>query len=124
MKKNNVSRKAVNDVLHYYFDENMDGGIAEQLRKRNIDVLRAEDVGRAGKGIPDPEQLAYATSLGRVIVTRDHHFEVLAYTHRPHAGIIRLQKEDSIGNYIEYLEYAAHILEPEYMQNRLEYYDW
>ncbi len=119
-----MSRKAVSDVLRYYFDENMDGRLAEQLRKRGIDVLRAEDAGRAGKGIPDSEQLAYAASLGRVIVTRDHHFEMLAYTYYPHAGIIWLQKEDSIGNYIGFLEYAAHVLEPEDMQNRLEYYDW
>ena len=43
------------DVLRYYFDENMDRYIAEQLRKKGIDILRAEDVGRAGKGIPDAE---------------------------------------------------------------------
>ena len=111
-------------MLRYYFDENMDGRIAEQLRKRGIDVLRAEDVGRAGKGIPDSEQLAYAANVGRVIVTRDHHFEALAYTHRPHAGIIWLQKDDALGRFIEFLEYTAHLLEPEYMLNQLEYYDW
>lgn len=111
-------------MLSYYFDEHMKSAIARQLRSRGIDVLTAQEAGRAGKEIPDSDQLAYATSLGRVIVTRDHHFEVLAYTQRPHAEIIRLQKEDTIGNYIEFLEYAAHVYEPEYMRNRLEYYDW
>ena len=35
-----------------------------------------------------------------------------------------LQKQVSEGMYIEFLEYTAKVLEPEYMQNRLEYYDW
>jgi len=111
-------------MLRYYFDEHMKSVIARQLRLRGIDVLTAQEAGRAGQEIPDPDQLAYATSLGRVTVTRDHHFEVLAYTHRPHAGIIRLQKEDSIGRYVEFLEYAARVFEPEDMRNQLEYYDW
>ena len=118
-----VRRDRVPDVLRYYFDEHF-AELAEPLRKRGIDVLTTQEAGRAGHKVPDWDQLAYATSLGRVIVTKDHHFDVLAYTHQPHMGIIRIQRENSLGNYIDYLEYVARVFEPEYMRNRLEYYEW
>lgn len=35
-----------------------------------------------------------------------------------------LQREPGLGKLIEYLGYAALVLEPEEMRNRLEYYDW
>ena len=111
-------------MLRYYFDEHVDPDIAEQLRKRGIDVLTTQEAGRANQKFDDPDQLAYATSLERVIVTKDHRFEVLAYTQRPHPGIIRLQKDDSLGRYIEFLETIALALEPEEVANRLTYYDW
>ena len=111
-------------MLSYYFDEHVDGRIANGLRRRSIDVLTAQEAGRAGRKIADPDQLAYASTLGRVIVAQDHHFEMLAYVQLPHAGVIWLQQEDSIGNYTEFLEYIAKTTEPEEIANRLLYYDW
>ena len=111
-------------MLLYYFDENMKSTIARELRRRGVDVLTTQEAGRASMGIDDADQLAYATHLGRVLVTQEHReFGPLAGKH-PHAGIIILQQPASIGKYIEFLEYAAKVLEPEYLQNRLEYYDW
>ncbi len=111
-------------MLLYYFDEHMQPAIAKQLRQRGIDVLTTQEAGRANKKFDDPDQLAYATSLGRVLVTQERReFGPLAGK-QLHAGIIILQKPASIGKYVEFLEYAAKVLEPEYMQNRLEYYDW
>lgn len=89
MRKNWVRRVRVPDVLRYYFDEHTKTAIAEQLRVRGVDAQTAQEAGRAGQGIPDSEQLAYATSQGRVLVTREkREFPVLAYTQLPHAGII------------------------------------
>ena len=112
-------------MLRYYFDEHVDPDIATALRLRSIDALTALEAGLALKRIPDAEQLAFATSQGRVLVTKEkREFPDLAGKQLPHAGIIILQRKASMGSYIEFLEYAAKVLEPEYMQNRLEYYDW
>lgn len=111
-------------MLRYYFDEHMQPAIVKQLKQRGVDVLTTQEAGRANKKIDDSDQLAYATSLGRVLVTQEHReFGPLAGL-QSHTGIIILQQPASIGKYIEFLEYAAKVLEPEYMQDRLEYYDW
>jgi predicted nuclease of predicted toxin-antitoxin system len=111
-------------VLRYYLDEHVPGYIARQLRRHGVDVLTTQEAGRANQGIDDPDQLAYATNGGRVIVTKDEDYVPLSYQQLPHAGIIWLQKEDSIGKYIEFLETAAKVMEPEEIANRLIYYEW
>lgn len=108
-------------MLRYYFDEDIKAPIAEQLQARGIDVLTAQKAGRAGKKILDPDQLAFATSLGRVIVTEDSNFIPLAYSQLSHAGVIRLQANLTIGKAIEELEVAAKVMEPEEMLNQLLY---
>jgi predicted nuclease of predicted toxin-antitoxin system len=110
------------DVLRYYFDEHLPY-LAEPLREREIDVLTTQEAQRANRGISDPDQLAYASGLGRVVVTKDADFADLAYHEPPHAGIVWLHKEDSIGKYLEFLEYTALVLEPdEAAVRRLIYY--
>ena len=111
-------------MLRYYFDEHLSDVIAEQLRARGIDVLTAKDASRANRAIPDDDQLAFAYANGRVFVTKDRDYIVLAYSHIPNAGVILLQRELSIGEYVEYLELAASCYEPEEMRDRLEFCDW
>ena len=84
-------------MLRYYFDEHISAAIAEQLRLRDVDVERAQDVGRAGRKIPDLDQLTYATGMGRVLVSQDRDFTRLNASQIAHAGIIILQKDLSIG---------------------------
>jgi hypothetical protein len=56
-------------MLRYYFDEHVSAAIATQLRTRGVDVESAYEAGRAGRKISDIEQLEYATSQGRVLVS-------------------------------------------------------
>lgn len=111
-------------MLRYFFDEHINGAIAEQLLVRGIDVLTAQDAGRAGKKIPDDQQLLFATAQGRVVVTEDRDFVALAYTQTPHAGIILLQRPLGIGGFIEYLELMAHVTEAAEIQDQLVYCNW
>lgn len=76
------------EPLRYYFDEDMHPAIAGQLRARGIDVLTTAEAGRAGRGVTDQDQLAFATAHGRVLVTRDRDFIVLASRKALHVGII------------------------------------
>ena len=77
--------------MTFYLDENLPPAIAEALRRRGLDAVSAHEIGRTG--ISDPEQLAFAASEGRCLVTCNlRHFVELgreAVRHRrPHAGII------------------------------------
>jgi hypothetical protein len=76
-----------------YFDEHVHADLAEMLIKDGFDVLTALAAGRANQGISDPDQLAYATRLGRVFVTfnaRDFYPIAIQWQSegRPYSGII------------------------------------
>lgn len=114
----------MDEALRYYFDEHVLGAVARSLRKRGIDVVTAEEAGRAHKGIDDDAQLAYAIEHGRVMVTSDRDYVLLARTQFPHAGVVLLQKALSIGGFIEYLELFALATSSEWMCNRLVICDW
>lgn len=72
-----------------FADENVPYALVEALRVLGHDVLTAHEAGRANRAIPDPDVLAYATTLGRAVLTgdrRDYH-RLHAASHA-HAGII------------------------------------
>jgi len=78
-------------IARIYTDEDIYGELAEALRKRGVD---AESTAEAGNlGLEDREQLAYAVTQKRAILTfnRDH-YERLAVEYflndREHYGII------------------------------------
>lgn len=54
-----------------YTDELVTPKLAVALRTRGFDVIACHEVGRAGSSIPDNEQLAYAASVGRAILTNN-----------------------------------------------------
>lgn len=112
------------EPLRYYFDEHIDPAIAVQLRARGVDVLTAADAGRAGQGVTDADQLAYAMDQKRVLITSDRDFIRLATPQMPHAGIILLQRPLSIGETVEYLELAAQVIDPDDVRDHLIYCDW
>lgn len=78
-----------------YTDEDVTDLLARLLRQRGYDALSAHEAGMLGKG--DDEQLAFAVTEGRTILTynRDH-FLALADEYRKlrmsHAGIIYSQQ--------------------------------
>lgn len=82
-----------------YADENFPFPAVLVLRALGHDVLTPQEEGRAGVGIPDPEVLAHATTLGRAVLTHNRmDFFRLHVAQPAHAGIVAC-KED--------LDYAA-----------------
>jgi len=74
-------------------DEMITPRLADFLRLRGYDVISCHAVGRASRGISDPDQLTFAAGQGRAIHTFNaRHFRRLHYawgrSGRPHAGII------------------------------------
>jgi hypothetical protein len=83
--------------ISVYLDEDVDIVIGDVLRARGYDVLTTLEAQRLSTS--DEEQLAYATSLERTLLTHNRvHFEDLAkswfHAARPHAGIIIATRRD------------------------------
>jgi len=56
-------------MARLYADEDIPYPLVEKLRRLGHDVLTTLEAGRADKGVKDSEQLAFATNLGRAILT-------------------------------------------------------
>jgi hypothetical protein len=107
--------------LRYYLDEDVNHGpkVADELRRRGIDAVTALEAGRAGREIPDQEQLEYATGQGRVMVTQDVRFR----PRLPHGGLVVMQRRLSPGDYIDYLETLSEQFGPGDLADQTYYCD-
>src|SRR6266480_2521255 len=77
-----------------FADENVHRGLTDALRVLGHDVLTAHQAGRANQKIPDADQLLYATSLGRTVLTNNcRHFHKLHQTDPGHGGIITYTRD-------------------------------
>ena len=108
------------DEIKYYFDEHMDPAIARGLRRRGVDCLTTKEAGNLGLG--DPEQLDFATSEKRVIVTFNVDYLKLDSNGVSHAGIVwAVEKKYSIGQLIAKLSLLHAYYTAAEMMNHLEY---
>ena len=106
--------------LRFHIDENMHGGIAEGLRRRGIDVTMTADARLLGAS--DEDQLAFAASEDRVLVTHDDDFLRLNREGIAHTGIAYAQQNRrSIGQIIMALTRLHRAHTPESMRGRVEY---
>jgi hypothetical protein len=111
-------------MVPLYMDHHAPSAITAGLRKRGVDVLTAEEDGSAT--LDDDRLLDRATSLGRVLFSQDQ--DLLAIAHRrlqtaaAFAGVVYAhQLGISIGQAVRDLELIARVLDPDDMQNRVEY---
>ena len=82
-----------------FADENVHRGLVDALRALGHDVLTAHEAGRANQKIPDADQLAHATFLGRTVLTNNRrHFHKLQRTFPGHAGIITYTRDPDTGS--------------------------
>ncbi len=107
-----------------YMDHHVPSAITAGLRKRGVDVLTAEEDGSAT--LDDDPLLDRATSLGRVLFSQDQDLLAIArrrlQTGPAFAGVVYAhQLGISIGQAIRDLELIAKILDPDDMQDRVEY---
>lgn len=109
--------------IHLYFDEDVSVSIVENLRTRGFDVISVRDAGARGKS--DDEQMLYAVSQRRAIVTHNRvdfekqHSKYLEEGMKHFGVIIAKRRRDA--------EVVAHLLAlldaitAEEMQNQLRY---
>jgi Domain of unknown function (DUF5615) len=80
-----------------YADEDFPQPVVEQLRALGHDVLTAQDDGRAGQGISDPDVLAHATALVRAVLTHNRDdFRKLHAANPNHAGIVTATRDADV----------------------------
>lgn len=76
-------------MARLYGDENFPLPVVLALRELGHDVLTIQDNGQGGDAVPDAEVLAYATSLGRAVLTLNRRdFIRLHQQSAGHAGIV------------------------------------
>src|SRR5262245_42615306 len=98
----------------------MSHALTSGLRARGIDVLTALETGRCG--LPDADQLAFATAEGRVMVSFDTDYLALHGTGVPHAGIAWCpETKYSVGRLIDALALVHFVLTADDMLNHVEY---
>lgn len=106
--------------IKFYFDEHIPQSVATGLLRRGVDVLTVQMTGR--KGLADDEQLDFATQQGRVMVTMDSDFLILAAQGAHHPGIAYAKPGTrSIGELIQKLKLIHDLLAPDEMQNHVEF---
>lgn len=106
--------------IRYHLDEHIALAIAVGLRQRGIDVTTTADQGLCGTA--DLRQLAHALSQGRVPVTCDSDFLVLAAAGTTHAGIVFWPaKHRRLGRVVLDLVMLVRVASAEEMAGRIEF---
>ena len=109
--------------IHLYFDEDVSAGIVENLRTRGFDVLSARDADALGKS--DDEQMLYAVSLRRAVVTHNRvdfekqHAKFLESGMTHYGMIIAKRRKDA--DVVSKILALLDAITAEEMQNQLRY---
>jgi hypothetical protein len=83
-------------MARLYADEDVPRPLVEQLRSRGHDLLTVLEARQANQSIPDADVLAYATQLGRSVLTHNRrHFQRLHLASKAHAGIVSCKRDDA-----------------------------
>jgi hypothetical protein len=84
-------------MARLYADEDFPLPVVERLRQLGHDVITTLEAGRANQSIEDADQLAFATSLGRAILTRNRrHFLRLHKRSVAHSGIVSITDDPDL----------------------------
>lgn len=108
------------EAVRYYTDQHVPRPVVDGLRRRGIDVLTAQEAGRCG--LRDPDQLAFAASENRVLVSFDPDFLALHQAGTAHDGIAWCPAiKYSIGELIQMLVLLHAVIPPDEMRNHVEH---
>jgi predicted nuclease of predicted toxin-antitoxin system len=107
-----------------FMDVHVPGAITRGLRRRDVDVLTAQEDGT--DQLKDHELLDRAAVLNRVLFSMDKHLRREAALRQRSgeffAGVVAADELNiTVGQCIEDLELVAKVYDPEDMANKLEY---
>jgi predicted nuclease of predicted toxin-antitoxin system len=108
------------DPVRFYADQHYPAPVTAGLRRRAIDVLTAQDADQCGAS--DPDQLAFAAGLGRVLLTFDSDFLAIHQSSVSHVGIVWCPATKySIGELVRMLVLLHAVVSADEMTNHVEY---
>ncbi|MBI4614955.1 MAG: DUF5615 family PIN-like protein [Planctomycetes bacterium] len=108
------------EPIRFYFDHHVPAAVADGLRRRGIDVLTSTEAGRSRAR--DLDLVRLSRDEGRVIVTFDEDFLVLAGEVEDHAGIVYCPATKyGIGQLIHALFLVHGVLDVVDMRNHVEF---
>ena len=107
------------DRIKYYFDEHVSKAVSEGLRRRGVDVLRAQEAGLLSAS--DQAHIEFASKEGRVLFTQDADFLRLHGAGYNHAGIVYAAQPTPVGHTVRSLMLIYDVLNPEDMVNHIEF---
>jgi hypothetical protein len=94
-------------MARLYADEDFPSPVVERLRQLGHDVLTTLEAGKANQQIEDTAQLAFATSVGRAILTRNRrHFVRLHRSSAQHSGIISVTDDPDLDGQAKRIDVA------------------
>lgn len=106
--------------IRFHLDEHISLAVAAGLRRRNIDVTCAVEIGLTA--LSDEQQLSFAGASSRVCVTQDADYLRLHKAGVHHAGIAYCQQGSlTIGKMLRRLVLLHDVMTAEEMQGRVEY---
>ena len=106
--------------VRFYMDQHIPAAVTQGLRQRGVDVQTAQEADRCG--IPDPDQLQFATVEGRVMVTFDPDYLALHASGVQHAGIAWCQQRKyTVSGLLHALLLVHAVLTSDDMRNHVEY---
>lgn len=110
----------MSDPIRFHLDEHIAPEIAHALRRRGVDVTTT--IQTALRTTKDPQQVAFAQSQQRVIVTDDRRLIGWGRANANHPGMVLANsRKHSTGEIIEGLTLIYKLLKPEEMAGRVEY---
>lgn len=108
------------EPVRFFLDEHIASLVAQGLRQRGVDVLTADEAGRCG--LPDSEQLDFATTERRVTVTFDADYLGLAASGEEHFGICYCHATKYRSSQLLQILLVLHaVMDEESMHNQVEY---
>jgi hypothetical protein len=110
----------VAELIGFYLDQHIPAPASKGLRRHGVEVLTAQEAGRCG--LPDREQLEFATAQQRVMVTFDPDYLALHQSGIQHSGIAWCPAQKyNIGQLIQALLLIHGVLDRNSMCNHVEY---
>ncbi len=110
----------MSERIRFAADEHVRAAVVGGLRRSGVDAVTFQEAGRRAEA--DADQLDWATAKGRVVITHDEDFLVLAATGRMHAGIAfcRAEKYD-VGGLLRALVALSENVSPAEMANSVRF---
>lgn len=105
--------------IRYYTDEHISRAVINGLRQRGVDVLSVPEANAIGAS--DLEQLAFALTDNRVLLTCDTDFLGLDAAGVNHAGIVYVSQYTPVGDMIRGLMLIYQVLDSAEMIGHVEY---